>query len=169
MIWGFISSLIVLGVGCGLIFVGTLSFDIVENDKSLLKTVTEEYDMKNDLLIDPYIDYEIEYIKTDNNNIKVEFSINKYYSISEHFWGYYDNTIMSWAYSCDNPIKLIGEFIITANEKKLVSANNIIDKITIYTNEENIKTLKNNLSKYIDEKEKDELLEQQKEFDMSEE
>jgi hypothetical protein len=155
MIWSFISSLIVFGIGCGTIFIGTISFDIVENDETFFKTITKEYDMKEDLLIYPYSDYAIEYVKSDNNNIKVEYSISKYCEIDDHFDEEHDNTIMAWAY-CENPTKLVREFIKNANEKKIVPIDNRIEKITVYTNQSNIDTLKNNWSNYLDERVKDE-------------
>ncbi len=155
MIWSFISSLIVFGIGCGTIFIGTISFDIVENDETFFKTITKEYDMKEDLLIYPYSDYAIEYVKSDNNNIKVEYSISKYCEIDDHFDEEHDNTIMAWAY-CENPTKLVREFIKNANEKKIVPIDNRIEKITVYTNQSNIDTLKNNWSNYLDERAKDE-------------
>ena len=155
MIWSFISSLIIFGIGCGMIFVGTISFDVIENDESFLKTVTKEYDMKDDLLIYPYSDYEIEYVKADNNNIKVEYSISKYCEIDDHFNENHDNTIMAWAY-CENPTKIAREFIKNANEKKIVSINNRIKKIVVYTNQTNIEILKNNWTNHLKNIEKDE-------------
>ena len=150
MIWSFISSLIIFGIGCGMIFVGTISFDVIENDKSFLKTVTKEYDMKNDLVIYPYRDSEIEYVKADNNNLKIEYTINKYCEIDSHYNEEHDNTIMHWAYY-QNPTKIVREFIKNANDKKIVPINNRIEKITIYTNQNNIDTLKNNWNKHNEE------------------
>ena len=123
--------------------------------KHFFKTITKEYDMKKDLLIYPYSDYAIEYVKSDNNNIKVEYSISKYCKIDDHFDEDHDNTIMAWAY-CENPTKLVREFIKNANEKKIVPIDNRIEKITVYTNQSNIDTLKNNWSNYLDERAKDE-------------
>ena len=157
MIWSFISSLIIFGMGCGMIFVGTISFDVIENDKSLLKTVTKEYDMKDDLVIYPYGVSEIEYVNADNNNLKIEYTINKYCEVNSHFNKEHDNSIVHWAY-CDNPTKLVREFIKNANDKKIVPINNIVEKMTIYTNQNNIDILKNNWDKRSNE----ELVEEEK-------
>ena len=151
----FISSLIVFGIGCGMISVGAISFDVIENDKSFLKTVTKEYEMKDNLVIDPYGDDAIEYVKSDNNNIKIEYTINKYCEINSRYNKENDDTIMYWAY-CDNPTKLAREFIKNINEKKIVPINNRIEKITVYTNQDNIDTLKNNWSNLLDERVKEE-------------
>ena len=157
MIWSFISSLIIFGIGCGMIFIGTISFDVIEYDKTFLKTVTKEYDMKDDLVIYPYGDSEIEYVKADNNNLKIEYTINKYCEINSHFNKEHDDTIMHWAY-CENPTKLIREFIKNANDKKIVPINNKIEKMTIYTSQNNIDTLKKNW----DNRLKEELIEEEK-------
>ena len=149
MIWGFIGSLIVLGIGCGTIFVGTISFDIIENDKSLLKTVSKEYDMKDDLVIYPYEDSEIEYVKADNSNILIEYTISKYCEINSHFNENHDDTIMHWVY-CENLTKLAREFIKNTNDKKIVPINNRIEKIIVYTNQNNIDILKKNWSNHLE-------------------
>ena len=143
MIWSFILSLVVLGLGCGAIFIGTISFDVVENDLSFFKTVTKEYDMKNNTMMYPYGDYNIEYVVANNSNIKVEYTISKYCDITTN---YSDGTIMAWA-DCDNPINLIREFINNANEKKIVSINNRIEKVVVYSNKKNIDTLKTNMTR----------------------
>lgn len=154
MIYSFIISLIIFGIGCGTIFIGALSFDVIENNELFLKNVVKEYEMKDDLLIYPYRDYEIEYVKSDNSNIKVEYSISKYCEVDDHFSENHGNTIMAWVY-CENPTKLVREFIKNANEKKIVSINNKIEKITVYTTEDNIDTLKNNWTNHLKEIEND--------------
>ena len=153
MIWNFIVSLIFLGIGFGMIFIGTISFDVIENDKSLLKTIIKEYDMKDDLVIFPYAGSEIEYVKANNNNLKIEYTINKYCDINSHYNEEQDDTIMHWTY-CDNPTRFIREFIKNANNKKIIFINNRIEKITIYTNQKNIDTLKRNWNNYLREEEK---------------
>ena len=155
MIWSFISSLIILGVGCGMIFVGATSFDVIESNETTLTKVTREYDMNDKLLMYPHSDYEIEYVETDNSNIKVEYSICKYCEIKDHYKKNHDYTmIMAWSY-CNNPTKLVREFFKNANDKKIVSINNTIQKITLYTNQNNIDTLKNNLN-HLEEIDKEE-------------
>ena len=155
IIWSFISSLIIFGMGCGMIFVGTLSFDIVEDDKSLLKTVTKEYKMKDDLIIYQSGDYKINYVEDNNSNIKIAYSICKYCEIDDHFSENHDNTIMAWSY-CKNPTKLVREFIKNANNKKIILINNRIEKITVYANQDNINTLKNNWDNHLKERLKEE-------------
>ena len=153
MIYTFIISLITFGIGCGLIFVGTLSFDISNSNMDYLKIETKEYDMKEDLIISPHNNYNIEYIEADNNNVKIEYSINKYCTIQD--MDNEKNNIINPNYSCHNPIKIARETIKSINNKKVIPINIDIEKITVYTNKENIEILKNNYNNYQDSKRSD--------------
>ena len=153
MIWTFISSLVVFGIGCGFIFVGFLSFDVIENDDSNLKTIVYEYNMKDNLLIS-FNNSRVEYIASDNSNIKIEYSISKYCEIDDHYNEETDNTIMPFAY-CQNPTKLIRAFLNNINDKKIIPINSRIERIKVYTNQSNIDILKNNYSNYLKEIEKE--------------
>lgn len=52
MIWSFVISLIMFGIGCGLVLVGTLIFEYIENDRNMLKTEYIELDMENNLIFE---------------------------------------------------------------------------------------------------------------------
>ena len=147
MIWSFILSLVTFGIGCGLIFIGTLSFDVIEKDSTFIKIVTREYKMKDDLLVYPYGNYDIEYKEADNTNIKIEYSISKYCEIEDSYNEDNDRSIMAWTH-CENPTKIIREFINNANNKKIIPISNKIEKITVYTTKSNIDKLKNNWNNY---------------------
>lgn len=147
MIWSFIISLIGIGIGCGFIFIGSLSFDVMEYDDNTIKTVTKEYDMRDDLFIHPFNRIDIQYIEADNSNVKIDYVINKYCDISLH--NDYHNGIREWAY-CDNPFKIGREFIKNVNLKKIISYNNDIYSVKVYTNHENIEKLKSNWDNYLD-------------------
>jgi len=146
MIWSFIISLIMFGIGFGLLLVGTLNFEYIENDKNTLKTEYIEFDMKDDLIFGYYIP-EVEYIESNNDNIKIEYTINNYcdfdYSISS------EKVVHIWS-SCDEPIKLIKELIRNFNDNKIISINNGFYDIKIYTTKENIEILNNNYKDYTD-------------------
>ena len=148
MIWTFIISLITFGIGCGLTFIGTLSFDVSYDNESMLKLVTKEYEMKEDLtILNNY--REIEYVETEDKNIKIEYQINKYCEIDVNN---YNNTISSWSY-CENPMEIAKEYIKNINNKKIIPINGTIEKMTVYTNKTNIETLKNNLKKHMNDSE----------------
>ena len=144
MIWSFVISLIMIGIGSGLFLVGALNFEYIENDKDTLKTAYIELDMRNDLIFG-YHYPEIEYIESNNDNIKIEYTINKYCELN--YSDSSDKVMHIWS-SCENPIKLIKEVINKFNEKKIVSINNQIQDIKIYTTKENIDLLKKNFKNY---------------------
>lgn len=144
MIWTFITSLIVFGIGTGLVIVGLLNFEYIENDKTILKTEYIEIDMKDDLLFGYYYP-EIEYIESDDDNIKMEYSINKYCEINHSDSS--DNIFHAWS-SCNNPIKIVKEVINSFNNKKIISINNQLQDVKIYTSKENIEILKKNYKDY---------------------
>ena len=114
----------------------------------MLKTVTKEYEMQDDtIILNNY--RKIEYVETEDKNIKIEYQINKYCDISNNN---YNNTISTWT-NCENPIEIAKEYIKNINDKKIISINNSIEKMTVYTNKTNIETLKNNLKKHINDSE----------------
>ena len=146
MIWSFLISLIMIGIGIGLVLVGALNFEYIENDKDILKTEYIEVEMKNDLIFG-YHYPEMEYIESNNDNIKIEYTINKYCEINHSDLS--DKLIYIWA-SCENPIKIVKEVINNFNDKKIISINNELQDIKIYTTKENIEILKKNYKDYRD-------------------
>ena len=146
MIWSFVISLIMIGIGSGLVLVGALDFEYIENDKSILKTDYIEFDMKDDLIFG-YHYPEVEYIESDNDNIKIEYTINEYCEIS--YSNLSDKVIHIWG-TCENPIKLVKELISKFNDKKIVSINSLLQDVKVYTKKENIEILKKNYKEYTD-------------------
>ena len=146
MIWSFVISLIMIGIGSGLVLVGVLDFEYIENDKSILKTDYIEFDMKDDLIFG-YRYPEVEYIESDNDNIKIEYTINEYCEIN--YSNLSDKVIHIWG-TCENPIKLVKEVISKFNDKKIVSINSLLQDVKVYTKKENIEILKKNYKEYTD-------------------
>ena len=147
IIWGFILSVILFGIGCGLVFNGSLNFEVNENYEPISKIVTKEYSMQNNLIPFPHSGMEIEYIESDINNIKIDYSVNKYCDISDNI---NDNQLMAWS-RCTNITKMVKETLRYINKRQLVPINGDITKITIYASKNNINTLKNNRNKYYEE------------------
>lgn len=146
MIWSFIISLIVLGIGIGISFIGTLNFEVLEDNSEMLKIETKEYEMQDNLLFDLHPYKTIGYVESDIDNIKVEYEINKYCRVND---AKNDKYIYAWS-TCSNPLKLIREFINNFNNKKILSVNTEIKNIVIYASKENIEKLQNNFNKYVD-------------------
>ena len=143
MIWSFILSLPIFGIGIGLIFIGMLNFDITTNDKSLLKQKTVEYTMNDELFFNFMIN-NVKYVEDNIDNIKVVYEFNKYYEIDENR-GIYG--IHPYIY-CSSPIKLVKEIINDLNEKKMIAINDEIYEVTVYASKENIDKLKINRDNY---------------------
>jgi len=150
LIWSFIISLVFIGIGLGLISIGLLKFDYIENDKKQMKTDYIEFEMTNDLFFEmDYTPYKVDYIESNTDNVKIEYQINKlcninYSNINEksgiHFWG-----------ECSNPIDLIHEIINNLNNQKIITITNEVKSIKIYTSKENIEKLKSNRDFYLQE------------------
>ena len=146
MIWSFIISLITVGIGVGLLLIGTLQFKYIENDTESLETKYIEYDMHNKLFIDNH--YNIEYIPSDNTNLKIEYTINKNYEVK--VLDYSENIINLWP-TCDNPIEMIKETIENLNNRKIIPVDGNIESIKVYTTLENINLLKQNKDNFYNE------------------
>ena len=146
MIWSFIISLITVGIGVGLILIGTLQFKFIENDTEQLETKYIEYDMNSKLFIDNH--HSIEYIPSDNTNLKIEYTLNKNYEVV--ILDYSENIINLWS-TCKNPIELIKEIIENLNNRKVIPVDGNIESIKVYTTLENINLLKQNKDNYYNE------------------
>lgn len=146
MIWSFIISLITIGIGVGLLLIGTLQFKFIENDPESLETKYIEYEMNNKLFIDNH--HNIEYIPSDNTNLKIEYTINKNYEVVT--LDYSENIIDLWP-TCKNPIELIKEIIENLNNRKIIPIDGNIESIKVYTTLENINLLKQNKENFYNE------------------
>ena len=146
MIWSFIISLITVGIGVGLLLIGTLQFKYIENDTESLETKYIEYDMHNKLFIDNH--HNIEYIPSDNTNLKIEYTINKNYEVK--VLDYSENIINLWP-TCENPIEMIKETIENLNNRKIIPVDGNIESIKVYTTLENINLLKQNKDNFYNE------------------
>ena len=140
MIYSFILSLVVFGVGAGLTFLGSLGFNVTDVNEDALKTQSFEYDMTNDLSIDEH--YNIEYIESNINNVKVEYSLNKYCDINE----FNDGTIYGFV-ECKNPMKIVRAVAKNLGEKKITNMSNTVESVKVYANKTNIEILKNNAAR----------------------
>ena len=149
LIWGFIISVIAFGVGCGLISIGVLQFDLVEYDNSLNKTVTVEYDMIDSLSIYPFYDNEVVYVEEDIPNVKIDYSICKYCEVDS--WTDHNGQLHSYV-GCKEPMKLVRETLKLINDKKIIYFNEINEGIVVHASSENINRLKENWQRILDER-----------------
>ena len=143
MIWSFIISVVVFGIGCGLIFLGTINMDLVDDTPKNAKVETAEYNMTKDFAIEAYTEKPIVYIEENRDNIRVEYTVSNYCSVREYN---IDNHLFA-STNCENPMKIVREFAKNANNKHIIEIGFDIYEVKIYASKENIKLLKDNLEK----------------------
>ena len=141
----FLGGVILFGMSCGLITTGALDFDFVQNDPSLMNTITEEFDMKDDLFFNTF---DQNYIETDINNIKIEYRTwkNCEYSLNKDS----EYGMMLINHGCDNPMPIVREVLKNLNNKKIVGFDDTMLNINVYASKENIEKLKANRKAYWD-------------------
>ncbi len=148
MIWSFIIAVVLFGIGIGLSFIGSLDFEVTDNNESMLETRTTEIDMKDNRFIHSYSANNIEYVEENINNVKIEYTINKYCELKQ-FEGEKEGIYLSA--ECNNIPKIGKEIIKKLNDKKLVPVDDSIETIKIHASKKNIEKLKNNEKKYYGE------------------
>ena len=143
LIWSFIISLLFAGFGSGLMFIGSLDFEMSEGTE-LLITQSMEVDMYDNLVISNLVENDVEYIEGNNDNVKIEYLLNKHSSSTYDI--YEDLEYRKLYIYGENPeiFKMMKESINYLNDKKLLSQNSQISEIKIYTTKENIEKLKAN-------------------------
>ena len=144
MIWTFLVSIIIFGMGCGFLFVGFLQFEVVEKEESLLKKGTLELEMTEDTFFhDPSIS--IQYVESNNDKIVIEYQGNKYCKVEtkkEASHGIYFLT------RCSDPIKQTREWLQFLNEKKIVTMDHEVKNVVVFASLENIQKMKENEERY---------------------
>lgn len=143
----FIISLILMGMGLGLSFIGTLDLEILDSYKSELYNTKEiEIGMGEKLVI--YSDNP-KYIVEDRKDIKIEYVINKYSNINQEITESNGFNIFNIYSNNTQEFKAIKEYLKYVNDKKiLVSFRSNISITKIYGSSKNIDILKNNIKEY---------------------
>lgn len=137
----FVISLILLGIGSGLFCIGLTEFEFTNTYNDYIKDeVTIPYN--DNLTICEY--YDINYIASDNNNLRIVYEHSKYYDLKiENI----DNSIHFDFYSNYSDIMdVIRVYIKDINNKKIIDYSTIA--IDIYTTKENIERINNNSTEY---------------------
>lgn len=159
----FLVSLVLAGIGIGMISIGMTRFNYIENPEEN-NEIEEVYnvEMKNDLSIGH--PYNVEYIETDSNEIKIVVKHSKYYSaeiinhramsVDEALENYNTQTGMIIDQILGNSIDIyvlpdntktgdmIRKTIKDINNKEIKDYSNY--KVYVYTSKENIKKLTRN-------------------------
>ena len=137
----FISALVLAGLSVGTLLISIKDFEYVDDESDALTTKEIVYNMSDNLVILNDYDYHINYIKSDNNDVKVEY---KYADVCEVKTLQNDN-IVSIDLDC-NELDSFKNIIKNFQNKKVV--NPTIIKVNVYTNSSNIEKLKTNENNY---------------------
>ena len=137
MMFVFISSLILFGVGVGLTCLGILDFEYInENNNPNYIETTEILKMKDDYYIEHM--YNVEFIESSNDDLKLVFVHPDFYSVECIIS---NDSIWFNDYDVDG-IKMINRVIDDFNDRKIMEYGYF--KVKVYTNKENINKLKEN-------------------------
>ncbi len=134
-----LASVLITGVGIGLLSIGIFNFELISsNDPLYYKEETKEIEMDDSLLIN---NHDVNYIESDNNNLIIKYKVNKYNKTNLSI----DNNWVYISAYIEDPIKAAKEFIKNINSRKIISIDNYIYDLEIYTNKDNIEKLKQNI------------------------
>ena len=143
---GFIFSLIIFGIGCGLGIIGFSNFNF-STDKSV---ETEEVISMNDVfIIHDFSAWEIKYVETDSNDIRIVAYHSKYYDLVVEEEKYFDDTLLNiyMSYKDDSIMDEYREQIENINHKEIKDYESC--DVTIYTSKANIEKLKRNYRQWM--------------------
>ena len=137
MMFVFICSLILFGVGVGLTCLGILNFEYInENNNPNYIETTEILKMKDNYYIEHM--YNVEFIESSNDDLKLVFVHPDFYSVECIIS---NDSIWFNDYDVDG-IKMINRVIDDFNDRKIMEYGYF--KVKVYTNKENINKLKEN-------------------------
>ena len=137
----FLSAIIGVGLGIGLVLVGVKDFNYIETiDEATAKKTTVEFNMEDNTMIDTYQD--IEFIEEDRDNILIEVEHSEYF---EPRIRKTNNVISVYNYQTDSSgFELIRQNIDDINNKQII--NYYSTKVYVHASKENIEKLEQNSS-----------------------
>lgn len=136
----FLASILVAGIGIGMIFIGITKFDYIDEvKKEALEKETYNYELTDGLIVESWAD--TEYIESDNNDIRIEI---EYYDCFEPYIQMQTNNKIYISYSSSSSefFKYLRENIDDINNKKIRDYDYF--KVKVYTTKENIQKLNDN-------------------------
>ena len=138
----FVTSLITLGIGLGIILIDIPNFKIIDKlDNKNVITKEETIQMNSKILFDN--NSNIQYIESNNKDIRVVYQYLENHEIS---FKKYDNIYYLIDYKSVNIMDEINQFIKNIKYKEIYDYS--INKVYIYTTKENINILTENADKY---------------------
>ena len=142
MIWSFVGSILIIGMSIGMVVIGSIGFDFMNEPKEI-KTDIFEIDMNENTFVSDH--YQVEYIVEERPNIRVEIDSDKLLTVSYHE---NENGSIHFYNYADKPMKIVREEIKGLNEKKIYPFYPDFNSIKVYANSSNIQKLKTNHDNY---------------------
>lgn len=140
--FGLLLSFITIGLGIGFGILGFKDFNVISYDDSEY-FIKDEYNisMKDNLFI--HENYDISYIESDNDDIRIEIIHSNYTNFEIT-----DNDFISFNYyeSYDNYMNILRSQIDAFNDKKIYEIYRF--KVNVYTSSDNIKRIQENRRNY---------------------
>lgn len=131
----FVCSLILIGVSISFILISSKDFRYINTfDEKYMVMKEETIEMDKNMTI--Y--YPTDFIETNDKNVRVVYEYLPLCDINLNTF----NSQIIFEHNC-NDNKIVNYYIDTINEKVLIDPDYF--RVTIYTNSENIKTIKNNI------------------------
>lgn len=158
----FISSLVIMGIGIGLLLFSIPKFNLVNvDDKDYFVTDEMIYQMNDNMVIHDY--YKLTYIETNSNDVKIECTHSKIYDVSfkENNYSY-----ISVERNIDNELNFIKTVIKDISNNKIVNYDDM--SVIVYTSKQNIEKLKFNKEKEYENQYEKRIDELQRDIDQKE-
>ena len=147
-----IINFIIIGCGIGFIFIGSLSFNLIENyDSKIFKTNENIVEMHQNLKIENYnIIGDIKFIEENRNDIKIKYDYNSVFYSEKTVINIFevDNySIIYIRHFQDNPFKILRIIFKELNENNTINYSSKLYNFQIYGTKENLKIIENNIQK----------------------
>ena len=143
----FILSIIMFSVGVGISIIGFTDFEYIDDINNEVYIKDEIFvEMQKDLIIQDFIEGNIEFIEEERNDIGIVYKHHNLYNIF-----YHETTeqfhIFNLYNESNNIMNFIRKNIEDINNKKIINYEK--KQIYICTSKKNIEILKSNINKYV--------------------
>ena len=147
---GFLSSLVVLGIGIAFIVFGVSKIDYINNveNEEYYTLKYETLEMTEDLILEYYWHGGMEYIPSENEDIKIGIRHSEYFDLNFVKVGDAPNKYVIQLSLKDGVSEMDMYRAVLNDIKDLKIVDYGMGKVKVYTTEENIETLRTNYQNY---------------------
>ena len=146
----FLSSLVMIGIGIAFIFFGVSKVDYIDNIENSEYYVSdyETLEMDEDLMLEHYWYSGIEYVPSENEDVRIEYRHSNYMNMYLFKTSETENSYSVQTTLRDDISEMDMYRVVLNDIKDLKIVDYSQVKVIVYTTEENIEKLKNNLQNY---------------------